>query len=139
MNMPEALSRCLVLNTVAAARILLRRYDREFQSYGVTVQQFSLLAAIRFQPGESVASLADKVLLDRTSLTRNLNLLESKGLVRRLASQGNVRLCVLTETGEELLDRLLEEWEEAQSTLTRDLAPGAVETYLHVSRQLMKP
>jgi DNA-binding MarR family transcriptional regulator len=136
MNMPEALSRCLVMNTVAAARMLLRRYDTKLKPYGVTVQQFSLLAAIRFNQGEPVASLANKVALDRTSLTRNLDLLERKGLIRRVAANGNLRLCQLTEAGDLLLDRLLEEWKEAQSEMLSSLTADESEVYLRVARRL---
>ncbi|MGV6874275.1 MarR family winged helix-turn-helix transcriptional regulator [Pseudochelatococcus sp. B33] len=136
MNMPDALSRCLVLNTVAAARTLLRRYDTKLKPYGVTVQQFALLAAIRFHPKESVANLAARVSLDRTSLTRSLDLLEGKGLVRRESSSGNVRLCQLTEAGDQLLDRLLQEWQKAQAGLLTGLAEDDTESYLRVVRHL---
>lgn len=138
MNMPEALSNCLVLNTVAAARALLRRYDAKLKPFGVTVQQFSLLAAIRFYPGEPVAILAQKVSLDRTSLTRNLDLLEGKGLIRRVAASGNHRLCSLTEQGDVLLDRLLVEWQKAQAGPTADFSGKDADTYLKMVRHLSR-
>ena len=61
MTLPNDLSKCLVLNTIAAARTLLRRYDAKLKPFGVTAQQFWLLAAIRFYPGEPVATLAQRV------------------------------------------------------------------------------
>ena len=72
MDSADDLTRCLVLDTVFAARILLRRYDQVLKPHGVTVQQFALLSAIRFRPAEPVARFAQKVGLDRTSLTRTL-------------------------------------------------------------------
>jgi DNA-binding MarR family transcriptional regulator len=137
MQLSDELSRCLVLNTVAAARTLLRRHDAKLKPFGVTVQQFALLAAIRFHPGEPVAALAQRVLLDRTSLTRNLDLLERKDLVRRASGTiGNVRLCELTGQGERLLDRLLPEWEQSKSTLMEGLSRKDVQTYLRVVKHL---
>ncbi|MBS0519874.1 MAG: MarR family transcriptional regulator [Proteobacteria bacterium] len=137
MPLPDDLSKCLVLNTISAARTLLRRHDARLKPFGVTVQQFSLLAAIRFHPGEPVAALAQRVFLDRTSLTRNLDLLERKGLVRRASgSGGNVRLCELTAPGDRLLDRLLPEWELSRLALVKGLSRKDVETYLRVARQL---
>ncbi|SJZ69491.1 DNA-binding transcriptional regulator, MarR family [Enhydrobacter aerosaccus] len=135
MKLPDDLSKCLILNTVAAARTLLRRHDAQLKPFGVTVQQFALLAAIRFHPGEPVAALAQRVLLDRTSLTRNLDLLERKGLVRRASGTvGNVRLCELTGQGDRLLDRLLPEWEQANSALRKGLSGKDEATYLKLAK-----
>jgi DNA-binding MarR family transcriptional regulator len=136
--MPDELSDCLVLNTVSAARTLLRRYDAQLKPFGVTVQQFSLLAAIRFHPTEPVASLAPRVALDRTSLTRNLDLLERKGLVRRVSGAGNARLCTLTAEGGRLLDTLMTEWRRAQAELLKGLSGKEAGIYLDVARHLAK-
>lgn len=139
MPMPEELADCLVLNTVSAARALLRRYDVRLKPFGVTVQQFSLLGAIRSHPEEPVASLAQRISLDRTSLTRNLDLLERKGLVRRLSGpSGNARFCALTEAGDTLLDQLVVEWRKAQSGLLTGLSADEVATYLKVARHLAR-
>lgn len=137
MELPDDLSSCLVLNTVAAARTLLRRYDAQLKQFGVTVQQFALLAAIRFHPDEPVAVLARRVALDRTSLIRNLDLLARRGLARRVsAGAGNVRFCELTREGDGLLDRLLPEWRRAQRELRRGLSREAAGTYLRVAKQM---
>ncbi|OKL42748.1 MarR family winged helix-turn-helix transcriptional regulator [Pseudovibrio exalbescens] len=135
--MSDDLSSCLVLNTIAAARSLLRRHDTKLKPFGVTVQQFALLAAIRLHPGEPVATLAQRVLLDRTSLTRNLDLLERKGLVQRVSNaSGNVRLCEITEEGDAVLDRILPEWRQSKAALTEGLSEQDAETYLRVARHL---
>lgn len=136
MDMQKALADCLVLNTVTAARTLVRRYDAKLKPHGVTIQQFSLLAAIRFHPGEPVAVLAQRILLDRTSLTRNLDLLEAKGLIRRVGTTGNARLCELSKKGDALLNRLFDEWRLAQAELMAGLEGDDATRYLEVSRQL---
>lgn len=137
--MQTALSRCLVLNTVSAARSLLRRYDVKLKPYGVTVQQFSLLAAIRFHPGETASQLAQRVSLDRTSLGRNLDLLEGKALVRRTPHSGNIRICELTQTGAELLDQLLPEWRAGQDQVLPGLSEEDASTFLRILQQLTTP
>lgn len=139
MPIPDDLAKCLVLNTVAAARALLRRYDAELKPFGVTVQQFSLLSAIRYHPGEPVMALAQRIYLDRTSLTRNLDLLERKGLVQRIPSPaGNIRLCALTEEGNALLDQLLPLWSQAQADLMNGVTEADAETYLRVARKFAR-
>ncbi len=139
MSLSDELSTCLVLNTVAAARTLLRRHDAKLKPFGVTVQQFSLLAAIRFHPGAPVATLAQRVFLDRTSLTRNIDLLERKNLVRRVAGTvGNARLCELTAQGSAVLDRLLLDWQKAKSDLMMDISEQDAATYLRIAQQLSR-
>ena len=131
----EDLSDCLVLNTVAAARTLLRRGDAALKPFGVTVQQFSLLAAIRLHERKPVTALAKHIQLDRTSLTRNLNLLESRKLVKRSAAvSGNARICELTEEGSKLLDKLLPIWEEGRTLLLDSILPQDAASYLRIAK-----
>lgn len=138
MALPEDLSNCLVLSTVVAARALLRRYDAKLKPFGVTVQQFSLLAAIRYNPGATAAVLSSRIQLDRTSLIRNLDRLEARGLVRRADGGGNMRVSELTAEGEQLLDRLLVEWQAAQAGLASGSSPEETETYLRISRRFSR-
>jgi DNA-binding MarR family transcriptional regulator len=139
MSLPDDLANCLVLNTVAAARALVRRYDAELKPFGVTVQQFSLLAAIRYNPGATVGVLSSRIHLDRTSLIRNLDRLEGKGLVRRLdRAGGNARVSELTEEGEVLLDRLIVEWQAAQAALKESGSPEETEAYLKISKRFSR-
>ena len=137
MTLPSDLANCLVLNTVASSRALLKRWDAELKPYRVTVQQFFLLAAIRFLPGQPVMVLAGRIALDRTSLTRNLNLLEDKGLVQRVPGlAGNQRVCELTPAGDILLDRLLAAWPEARTRSIKGISEEEAEVYLRVARRL---
>jgi DNA-binding MarR family transcriptional regulator len=78
-------------------------------------------------------------LLDRTSLTRNLDLLEHKGLVRRASGKaGNVRVCELTKKGAVVLDRLLPEWERSRSELMKGITEEDAKAYLRVARYLAR-
>lgn len=139
MSLPDDLSNCLVLNTVAAARALVRRYDAKLKPFGVTVQQFSLLAAIRYNRGATAAALSSRIHLDRTSLIRNLDRLELKDLVRRTdGAGGNMRVSELTEDGNALLDRLLVEWQAARAGLMGGNSPEETETYLKISRRFSR-
>jgi len=137
MSETDDISACLVLNTVAAARTLLRRYDARLKPFGVTVQQFALMSAIRRHPGETLGALAGKVFMDRTSLTRNLDLLERKGLVERVAGRpGNVRTCRLSAQGDAVLDQLLPLWRAAQAELRQGMNEDEAGVYLRIAAHL---
>lgn len=140
MTLPKALADCLIMNTVATSRALLKRWDARLKPYGVTVQQFFLLAAVRYLPGQPVMGLAERIALDRTSLTRNLDLLAKKGLIRRVAGlPGNQRVCELTAEGNTLLDPILEEWPGAYASVMKDITEEEAAIYLSVARRLAAP
>lgn len=122
--MTEHFADCLVLNTVRAARALTRRYDRALKPYGVTVIQFTVLIVVSTSQGVSVNRMAERIGMDRTTLLRNLQLLERRGLVRASRPEkGNIRHYALTGEGAALLDILIPLWREAQAQIRARLDP----------------
>ncbi|WP_196257641.1 MarR family winged helix-turn-helix transcriptional regulator [Pelagibacterium limicola] len=116
--MKRELEDCLVLNTRMAARAVTRRYDRKLRPFGLTAAQFSILATIARKPDRSITEMARALAMDRTTLSRNLDLLETKGLiVRRGGETPNSRLCVLADAGASLIHSLMPEWRKAQAEL----------------------
>jgi DNA-binding MarR family transcriptional regulator len=62
-----------------------------------------------------VASLAEQLGIDRTTLTRNVALGEKAGLVKTAAGKDRrIRLVAITPAGRELADKALPAWREAQ-------------------------
>lgn len=116
--MDSEFDRCLVLNTRMAARAVTRRYDKRLRPHGVSAAQFSILNAIGSAPDRSVTELAHSIAMERSTLSRNIDLLVRKGLVaRQEAAKGNGRLCSLSPTGQELVDSLVPEWRAAQGEM----------------------
>lgn len=114
----NAFNDCLLMNTIRTARILTRRYDNRIRSFGVTVVQFSVLMTIRRHPGEVINALAGRIAMERSTLTRNVDVLVRKGLVKKQSSgRGNAKVCRLTTDGERLLDALIPYWSEARQEL----------------------
>ena len=68
---------------------MTRKYDAQLRGHGVTVAQFSLMAAVRSNPGCSVRALAVRIDMERTALSRNLTVLERRGLI----AAGPTRTC----------------------------------------------
>jgi DNA-binding MarR family transcriptional regulator len=130
-------SRCMLLNTVRTARALLRRYDQKLRPLGVTVVQFSILLMIRNNPGRTIHELAERIAVDRSTLTRNIDLLARDGLVVKVsAAKGNGKTCLLTDAGEERLDQLVPLWHKAQREMQQLLSGQDPEAYLTTLRLL---
>ncbi|KRA45594.1 MarR family winged helix-turn-helix transcriptional regulator [Devosia sp. Root635] len=130
---------CMVLNTRMAARAVTRRVDHKLRPYGVTGAQFTILGSLRNHPGRSVTEMAEAIAMDRTTLSRNLALLERKRLVSATpAAHGNGRIGAVTEAGRKVIDDLLPEWRKAQAELRSLLSDPDFDTMIAGLRQLSR-
>lgn len=78
-----------------------------------------------------ITALADAAVMDRTTLTRNLDLLERDGLVRiRPGEDARVREVTLTPAGRDRLLAALPMWEKAQKELTEKLGAARSHRFL---------
>ena len=98
------------------ARKLSAHYDSILSPEGLTITQYSLIVNIERAGQLSHSFLAEKVGMERTTLTRNLSPLVRAGWVAVEAGKDRRQhLLQLTATGKRKLMRSLPLWEEAQS------------------------
>jgi DNA-binding MarR family transcriptional regulator len=84
--------------------------------------QFTLLNAIFLNPSITITQLADLLLLNRTTLNRNLKPLERQGLVQTSPGKDQrTRVLKLTQEGSSLLQSALPLWLEAQTGVVETL------------------
>ena len=134
--------RCACFNLRRVTRAVTQVYDEYLRPTGLRVTQFTVLVALRNLHQSTVNQLADKLVVDRTTLTRNLRPLEDAGLVRtRQGEDRRVREIFLTNAGEAKLQEALPLWRDAQSQMRRALGRDRLErllsdlsTTLHVVR-----
>ncbi|MBS8260148.1 MarR family transcriptional regulator [Roseibium polysiphoniae] len=120
--MTDDFTLCMLMNARRAARAVSRRYDRLARPYGLTAVQFSVMGAVINGAGKTTSELADGLGMERTTLVRNLALLEQQGLIRgERLEKGNGRCHVLTERGDALVDTCLPIWRKAQAELAQEL------------------
>ena len=111
----EVASTCLCQKARTAARALTRFYDRHFVGAGIEPTQFNLLTAIGLAGPVSLGRLAGYLGLERTTLTRNLAVLEREGIVEtESTADARQRLLKLTKKGRETLRANLPRWKKAQ-------------------------
>ena len=105
-----------------AARVVGNYYDVHLKSAGLKGTQFTLLNAIFLNPSVTITQLADLLLLNRTTLNRNLKPLERQGLVLTHSGKDQrTRVLKLTQEGQSILKRALPSWLEAQSGVVESL------------------
>lgn len=114
--------RCTCFNTRKAARSVTDFYDRALAPSGVTAPQFTVLGAITMLGPGPIMRLAENLALDRTTLTRNLKILQKQGWVALTPGEDRrERVVSLTEAGEAAFERTLPYWHRAQEKVEETL------------------
>jgi len=107
------------------SRLLTRIYDDALRPIGIGGSQLSVLVAVAMfgEAGAPMGVLADKLVMDRTTLTRNIVPLERAGYLRvaRSPDDARTRVVLLTRAGERIIDAAFPRWEEAQRRIKRAL------------------
>jgi DNA-binding MarR family transcriptional regulator len=105
---------CLVLRQ--AARHVTQFYDHHLMPTGVRTTQFSILAKLRHLGPMTINALAEEMVMDRTTLGRNIQPLEREGLiaVRTGRADRRSRELHLTDAGAARLRAASKVWEKAQ-------------------------
>jgi DNA-binding MarR family transcriptional regulator len=109
----EVMQTCAANHTRRAARTITRAYDQALQPCGLKVTQFTILTALTKTSFDSITTMADRLALERSSLSRNLTRLEKQDLVR-LRKSGRSQTIEITDAGREKLEDAYPLWREAQ-------------------------
>jgi DNA-binding MarR family transcriptional regulator len=109
--------RCNCLALRQAARQATQLYDRHLAPAGLRTTQFSVLVHLRRLGPMTINQLAAKMVMDRTTLGRNILPLERDGLIaiRQGATDKRRRELELTKAGTERLRRAVKLWSNAQA------------------------
>ena len=116
---------CLAMASRSASRAATRVLAMRMRPLGLQATQFPILVMLRLQSGTSVAALADALDLDATTLTRNIQLLERRGLIKSSGGRGRAgKRLALSPAGETALAAAVAAWREAQDAITAELGSG---------------
>jgi DNA-binding MarR family transcriptional regulator len=126
----EVRQACLCLATQRAARTLARRFDRAFQSVGLTNGQFSLMMPLNVPEPMMLGQLAAFLAMDRTTLTAALKSLERRGLVKVSTdtNDNRARRLSLTQAGSDLLVAAIPIWRAEHAALEAELSTSSAAT-----------
>ncbi|MEM8877479.1 MAG: MarR family winged helix-turn-helix transcriptional regulator [Pseudomonadota bacterium] len=107
----------------AAHRATLH-YDNALGEAGITVTMYRLLKRVDALETPSLTNMAASMGLDRSTLGRNVRVLEKQGLIRMEAGKDS-RMAVarLTEAGRETLEKAHPLWAKAQAEMSELLGP----------------
>lgn len=118
----QQLINCVSGNLRQVTRVVTQYYDHKLRPSGLLSTQFLLLGAIINIGETTISPLAGYLAMDRTTLTRNLKLLEKKHLIEITpGTDRRERIIRITSEGQAALDAAIPLWEEAHAHIMQGL------------------
>ena len=122
---------CACYNLRRAARATTRLYDDFLRPSGLRSTQYSMLMVARVLGPVTLTKLAEMTVTERTTLTRNLTILEKKGLiVIEPGKDRRERQVSITERGLKVLMEAIPLWEAAQAHTEQGLGGDRMDSLL---------
>lgn len=120
--------------------ILLRRcqqvalgiFTEEAEDIGFSPTQFSALAFVQIEPGIQQNMLGERIALDRSSVTKCVEILEARELITRTVdpSDKRARLLHITPAGIEVLDQLTKAAARARARIEASMGKDQFQAFL---------
>lgn len=121
-------TRCVALRARRLSRLVTRLFEEALRPHRITVAQFTLIGATILEGPLRPARLARLLDLEKSTLSRNLRLMEAAGLLRvEEAGDGTGQRIHVTESGQRTLVRAFPAWREAQERAVRAMGCAVVQ------------
>jgi DNA-binding MarR family transcriptional regulator len=126
---------CACATARQVARVLTQLYDSRLSRTGLEAPQFALLMTLEKQGACGPIELGRRYALDKTTVSRNLKLLERKGWIESSASKDKrKRQFILTAAGLQRLAAAKPQWKKAQNQLRTGMTAGKWDEMFRVFR-----
>ena len=125
---PHMARQCYGAVLRAASRKVTAQYDAALAPSGIHLAQYSLLRTIERNAPLSLTRLGQLAELDRSTIGRNVRLLQRIDLVNLGAGTDQREAMVtLTQAGADVLQQAAPRWDEAQRAIERTLGTATAE------------
>jgi DNA-binding MarR family transcriptional regulator len=124
----EVRKACLGMRITRLHRVVARVYDQELQTAGLSLPQMEILTVLITAAGPvRQAALAAKLMAERSTVSRNLALMQKRGwvTVAETSPTGRAMSVTITDSGATAFTRASTAWRSAQTTAGRILGPDA--------------
>lgn len=125
-----------ILAILETGDVLRRRFTAALEPDGLSLQQFNVLRVIHEEGGDPIATLeiATRLIEQAPGITRLLDRLDEKGLVRRERSATDRRVvhCLLTPAGMALVERLSPMIDRIDTASLAGFDPDEIDAFLEM-------
>ncbi|MFK0386435.1 MarR family winged helix-turn-helix transcriptional regulator [Agrobacterium sp. NPDC090273] len=107
-------------------------FTEEAEDIGFSPTQFSALAFVQIEPGIQQNMLGERIALDRSSVTKCVEILEARELITRTIdpSDKRARLLHITPAGIEVLDQLTKAAARARARIEASMGKDQFQAFL---------
>lgn len=141
-ELDRVIATCACFNFRKASRVVTQHFDDVLKPSRMLITQFTILVAVAKIEAATINELAEILMMDRTTLTRNLKPLEREGWIKSEPGRDKrTRIISLTADGEMALTRALPLWQQAQGQVIEALGEqkwGALLSQLVEATTLIK-
>lgn len=117
----------LLLAPRRLARALTNYANALLKPLDLNISQVSLLVAVAIRPEKTLAAMSEALSLDSSTLTRNLVILEGRGLISSEGGRGRGgKQVAITEEGMAALQKTIDVWCGVEAALRADIDPDLV-------------
>lgn len=127
-------SLCYCTNLRRSANIISDFYDASLKSAGLTAAQYSLLVNLSRLGNANITHWAERVGLDRSTMVRNIKLLQAHDLVE--ITEGHGKVFTLSPEGRRVLELAVPLWQRAQEQIEDALGKDNAETIFLINEKL---
>ena len=111
---------CCCFNMRKVNRAVTQFYDEYLDSTGIRITQYTLLVEIASSDSKTLSEIAASLIMDRTTLTRNLKPLQKAGYIANTKTvDKRSKSYVLTDKGRKVVEDATPLWQEAQDKIIR--------------------
>lgn len=124
---------CLTQGLVSAAKSVSRGLEQALKAHGLTAAQFFALSALKEGQGTTVQALADTLGSERTTMSRNADLMVRRGwILTRTDPATGQRLLSFTPDGAARVKAARRAWKAWQKQLVKTLGKGDARTLVRL-------
>lgn len=128
---------CLAVRVRMLSRCVTAVYDAALRPLGVRASQMNVLVAVAVMESASPSEVAKQLLMDKSTLTRDLERLKAAGWIEtRPGDDGRQQRLSVTAKGLRLLERTESAWLGAQGEVRSLLGADGAETIRRTANRL---
>lgn len=115
-------AQCCCFGLRKVTRAVTQFYDRHLEPANIRATQFTLLLELSAAAGKTLTEMAEGLVMDRTTLTRNLKPLEKAGFITTVKlSDRRSKGYALTDLGRQAIEKGVPLWRKAQEAIVGKL------------------
>ena len=115
---------CACFNLRKISRVVTQVFEDVFRNEGIDLKgtQYSLLVNVFAYGPVPITKLAEILVMDRTSLARNLKPLDNKGLlIIKSGKDKRTKMVEITASGKQVLSNAYPHWKTAQKRVVNEI------------------